>query len=242
MGAPCDRIRTHAAAIRAAGPARRSRQDGKSAAATRADFCCPFISRFHRQPFMEACITSQIGEILVINGKARTMDYCPDLPPEPHFLIPTTIRHVKEKGPDKRITHRTFETWTDRQGISHMEEEAGFTRSTACWCGYIGTWELKNDHLFLTGLRGRFRLSRSPLFADWVTGFLWIKLGPMLEYVHMGFGSVHARELQIHIESGLETGRRLIDNRGKHFDEDQLAWANLPGGEYRFPGDGMLND
>lgn len=187
-------------------------------------------------------MTAQIGETLIINGKARTMDYCPELPPEPDLLIPTTIRHVKEKGPDKRITHRMFETWTDRHGITHMEEESCFTRSTACWRGYIGTWELKNRHLLLTGLQGRFRLARSPVFANWVTGVLRIKLGPMLEYVHMGFGSVHARELHIHIESGLETGRRLIDNRGQPFDENQLAWANLPGSENRFPGDGLLND
>jgi len=34
------------------------------------------------------------------------------------------------------------------------------------------------------------------------------------------------------------TGRRVIDNRGKAFDAAALGWANLPGGENTFPGDG----
>jgi hypothetical protein len=53
----------------------------------------------------------------------------------------------------------------------------------------------------------------------------------------MGFGSIFEQELHIKIENGVVVKWRVIDNRGKKFDERQLGWSNLPGGENRFPGD-----
>lgn len=62
----------------------------------------------------------------------------------------------------------------------------------------------------------------------------------MLHYVHMGFGSVYEQELHISIEQGVEVRSRVIDTHGRKFDERQLGWNNLPGGENRFPGDEEL--
>jgi len=53
----------------------------------------------------------------------------------------------------------------------------------------------------------------------------------------MGFGSVYEQEIHVQIERGRVTGRRVVDDRGKTFDATALGWANLPGGENRFPGD-----
>ena len=65
---------------------------------------------------------------------------------------------------------------------------------------------------------------------------LRIPRGKMLEYVHMGFGSVFEEELHIVVEQGLVKAKRTIDNRHKPHDAGELGRRNLPGGENRFPG------
>ncbi len=62
----------------------------------------------------------------------------------------------------------------------------------------------------------------------------------MLQYVHMGFGSVFEQELHIKIENGIVVKSRVIDNRGKQFDRQKLSKENLPGGENKFLGDDEL--
>lgn len=78
------------------------------------------------------------------------------------------------------------------------------------------------------------------MLADWFSGVIRIPRGEMLHYVHMGFGSVFEQELHIKIERGVVVNSRVIDNRGRIFDERELGWKNLPGGENRFPGDDEL--
>ena len=111
---------------------------------------------------------------------------------------------------------------------------------TACWRGYVGTWEIKEGRFYLVNLNGRFVLEGGPLFAYWFTGVLRIPKGKLLRYVHMGFGSVFEEELHIKIEKGIVTNTRTIDNCNKEHDLCALKWANLPGGENRFPGDDEL--
>jgi hypothetical protein len=107
--------------------------------------------------------------------------------------------------------------------------------STACWRGYVGTWELRQDRFYLVGVEGDFKLNGDePIFADWFTGVLRIPKGKILMYVHMGFGSVYEEELHIRITRGVAVRKRLIDNRGKDSDRWVLGARNLPGGENYF--------
>jgi len=62
----------------------------------------------------------------------------------------------------------------------------------------------------------------------------------MMEYVHMGFGSVFEEGLHIKVEKGLVTARYLVDKRGKPHDAWKLSRENLPSRENRFPGDDEL--
>ncbi len=110
--------------------------------------------------------------------------------------------------------------------------------STACWRGYQGTWEIRGGRFYLVGLRGRYELrGEGPVFADWFTGALRIPEGKMLQYVHMGFGSVYEREIHVRVQNGIVLESRSIDNRGQPFDEWELGLRNLPGRENRFRGD-----
>lgn len=163
-------------------------------------------------------MTAQIPELLILNGTATTMTYCPPLPVEHPRIVEA-----------------------DQKSGAVAKEDSALLYSTACWRQYQGSWEIKDGRFFLTGLRGRLRLDgRDPLLADWFNGVIRIPRGKMLQYIHMGFGSVYEQELHIKIENGIVVDSRVIDNRGKNFDERQLGWNNLPGGENRFPGDDEL--
>lgn len=159
-------------------------------------------------------MTAQVHERLIYDGDETSMAFCPPLP-DNHPRI-------------KALSDEEVETG-DTEGIMF---------STACWRQYVGTWELKEGRFYLIGLEGRYKLEGDePLLADWFTGILRIPKGEMVQYVHMGFGSVFEQETHIKIEKGVVTKTRTVDNRGKKHDEGSLGWRNLPGMENRFPGD-----
>lgn len=156
-------------------------------------------------------MTAQIHERLILNGEETSMAFCPPLPEGHPRLI--------ESNPDDPNLPMIL-------------------NSTACWRGYQGTWEIKDGCFYLVGIQGRFTLLEGePLLADWFSGVLRIPRGELLHYVHMGFGSVHEEDLHLKIVEGKVVATRVIDNRGKSFDENELAIRNLPGYENRFPGD-----
>lgn len=162
-------------------------------------------------------MTAQVHERLIVDGAETSMAFCPPLP----------------KG------HPRIES---NSGPDADDSDEGIIRcSTACWRGYQGVWEIKEDRFYLIGLRGGLRLLPGPqILADWFTGVLRVPLGEMLQYVHMGFGSVYEQELHLKIEQGVVVARRTIDNRGRPHDREQLGWENLPGSDNRFPGDDEL--
>lgn len=98
--------------------------------------------------------------------------------------------------------------------------------SSANWRGYIATWEVKEDKLFLREVtilvrdpKNEREYVRKPItsdlypgasevFAEWYTGALIVPDGKMIRYVHMGYGSsydhyqifrVHAGEVVEHL-------------------------------------------
>lgn len=86
--------------------------------------------------------------------------------------------------------------------------------NTALWRGYVGTWEIVNNRLYLIALSGEF-IDGSPVnleaifpgypervFAHWYSGLLRIPQGELLKYVHMGFGSIYKSDLFININKG----------------------------------------
>jgi len=104
---------------------------------------------------------------------------------------------------------------------------------TSCWRGYVGTWELKGNKLFLIKLKGYRELKplnevleadltylfpgKNEVFADWYTGTLRIPDGKMIEYIHMGFASVYERDLYIKFFNGV-----MIDYRIKTNSQDKV--------------------
>ena len=53
-------------------------------------------------------------------------------------------------------------------------EDLSFS-STGCYRGYRGTWEVKDNKLYLNHIEGIWKLKNNePVFADWYTGKLHI--------------------------------------------------------------------
>ncbi len=105
-------------------------------------------------------------------------------------------------------------------------------RVTSNWRGYVANWEIEDDTLYLVGLDSWIckdlgpenckRADLKELFgekfrdgkvkADWFTGDLRMSDGELLQYVHMGYGSVFERDIILSVAAGKITGKEVIDN------------------------------
>lgn len=98
---------------------------------------------------------------------------------------------------------------------------------TALWRGYVGSWEIDNEKLYLTQLldsNGLFKGTslididtfftdvESRVFANWFTGVLKIPQGKRIRYVHYGFASQFERTLLLTIEKGKLICAETIQN------------------------------
>lgn len=97
------------------------------------------------------------------------------------------------------------------------------TICSACWRGYIGTWEIKQGKLFLIGLSGNFSLSEGvSIFAEWFSGEIIVPEGEALKYNAMGSPYLYERQQNITIESGNVVAASTIDNRPAPFDHSEI--------------------
>ena len=111
--------------------------------------------------------------------------------------------------------------------------------STSCWRQCQATWEVKGKRFYLVDVKGIYGLlPGEPILADWFTGVLRIPQGELMQYVHMGFGSVHEEVRHIKIENGTVVAERVVP--GKTGDPWELKKRNLPGNENSFSGDDEL--
>lgn len=107
-------------------------------------------------------------------------------------------------------------------------------RSADCWRGYFGTWELKDEKLFLIDICGYVKdvgekaiesifPGESEVFAKWFTGEIKIPQGKILEKIPMGYFSVFEKDIFLRFHSGkLSNSKsglpksRTINNRISH--------------------------
>jgi hypothetical protein len=95
---------------------------------------------------------------------------------------------------------------------------------TALWRGYVGSWEIIDDRLYLIRLQGALKNGGDVtleavfpgfpdrVFAHWYSGTVRIPQGKQLEYVHMGYGSTFERDLLLEIERGVVVSTRVHEN------------------------------
>jgi len=130
------------------------------------------------------------------------------------------------KGTEYQIYTNPLEMYFDEQ---HPRPEKLFLAScTACWRGYMATFEIKDDgYLYLVKLVAGtcggdapeipldkvFPGQTGPIRATWFSGMIKIPQGAMLHYVHMGYQSVYEKELHLVLENGKVLREETIDNR-----------------------------
>lgn len=131
-------------------------------------------------------------------------------------------------------------------------------QSTACWRGYIATWELMNDKLYLVRVNGCHsssegeeevvadlkklfpeRYKDGKILADWVNGDLISPQGNLLYYVHSGFDRTYEKEVEFKIRKGILYGTTTYDNskaKQRNLTDaellthiaDNINWKDLP--------------
>ena len=96
---------------------------------------------------------------------------------------------------------------------------------TACWRGYLGTWLIENDQLYLVDISGYledgseanlqsvFPLAKERVFAEWFSGTLRIPQGKILNYVHGGYLSTYEQDLFLEIERGRLVNKVVVKNQ-----------------------------
>lgn len=95
---------------------------------------------------------------------------------------------------------------------------------TAVWRGYVATWQVRDDRLYLEqievdacsnahalALERIFPGSTGAVPATWVTGRLTIPQGKQQQYIHMGYQSRYERYLILTVEAGVIVARETRD-------------------------------
>lgn len=123
---------------------------------------------------------------------------------------------------------------------------------TGCQRGYVAKWEVIDDRLYLTSIRGKFLLQvgasfvtgpecsvhdlfpgrEQPVLADWVTGTLRCPFGERLQYVHSAYASIYEHELVLQFQSGVLKEYKIVDNQppppDDHDDDDHDESPDTP--------------
>lgn len=109
---------------------------------------------------------------------------------------------------------------------------------SARWRGYVGSWDIWQNRLYLIGLEGTLKDGRSAtvealfpgfpdrVFAHWYSGTVRIPQGKLLQYMHGGYASVYERDLFLEVEKGVVTKTTVIEN-GKAERDDAPDGYNV---------------
>lgn len=114
--------------------------------------------------------------------------------------------------------------------------------STALWRGYIATFEIQNDQLFVNDI---IIMEKDTLYnhddtkwisvlnlvfpeqkqvkVDWLTGLLVIPTGKLVNYIHMGYASTYENYILLEIEKGnLVKGKSMNSKEYEIFKDKQF--------------------
>jgi hypothetical protein len=115
--------------------------------------------------------------------------------------------------------------------------------SSGNWRGYVATWEIIDDKLYLTKIDSWFCRSSTQakngcrrvtlrdlfgtnvidgkVFASWFSDKLQAPDGKQLKYVHSGYASIYERDMFFDVEAGKIVKQETIDNTKRELPSDQ---------------------
>lgn len=99
--------------------------------------------------------------------------------------------------------------------------------STACWRGYVATWKIQNDSLFLIEIKRRknktnqmtyekfdlkSEFGKKIVFAEWFTGNIYSPRGNELQSSDLGYMSIYEKEKHFKLKNGIVKTRKQRNN------------------------------
>ena len=126
------------------------------------------------------------------------------------------------------LTYRGEKTTIATEPLkSYLEtrSDVGFIfKSTGLVRGYIGTWEIKNNQLYLISLLGfvdnnkKVDLSylfpnKTEVFADWFSGDIRIPEGELLKKINVGYASVFEKDRFLTFKEGILISETIKNNK-----------------------------
>lgn len=117
--------------------------------------------------------------------------------------IPDFVIYQRDTLP---IRSAPLEEYLNRKGDRKIGGIEMKSNCTALWKGYVGTWKIEKDSLFLVGIetnccgknpikidiRKEFGLNK--VFADWVSLEIVIPFGKQISYIHQGCEAIYEYE------------------------------------------------
>jgi hypothetical protein len=100
------------------------------------------------------------------------------------------------------------------EGDSIIQHKKGLIeKSSNCWRGYVGTWEIRDDKLYLIEFNSGMYdvLTNLPILADWITGIGKVATGEVKASSDWDMES-YETEMHLTFENGLVVKTENIKN------------------------------
>ena len=163
---------------------------------------------------LAANATSQVGDILIWKGDTLKL-----------FSNPLELRS-DSKELSKIIASELENEYRRLYPKKYETEEDVSLVSTACWRGYVAEWIIISDKIYLSNIYVWYdskvkvdlkkvfgnELIGNLLFANWVTGKLYVPKGQCIEYVHLGYNSIYETETVIEFNDGVLVSSKTYNN------------------------------
>jgi hypothetical protein len=100
---------------------------------------------------------------------------------------------------------------------------------SACWRGYVGTWEIQENRLYLLDFRRFIEGSlesdlqflfpeQDKVFAHWFTDTIRLPMGECIYYSHSGYDSVFEKDVFLEFRDGVLISEKEVKNRKEDYD------------------------
>lgn len=174
-------------------------------------------------------MTSQTPDKIRIDGKECIL-YCgPYIPRDSNDIenYEKQLETIMHKNPDVLIAlMEGKESEIDKNllsEINRLSEEVHKLESTACWRGYVASWELKDKKLYLVDVNGKFRLKqKAPLFANWFSGEIIVPAGEYIGEFDVDYLFHFSAYEHIYFEHGIMVSSEIKEASSENdFNDDR---------------------
>ena len=147
---------------------------------------------------------------------------------------------INYNGKEYNLNSNPLEVYFEKNPNKRPKSEV---RSSALWRGYVATFEIIDNQLFLKDIEIQYRDTTSKgsnnsnwksvlneVFADqkniqvdWYTGLLVLPQGKVVNYVHMGYGSTYQHYTILELNKGVLTQEKRFKRKAyEKFKEKQF--------------------